>query len=338
MTSRRNGAPRAWALAALLTAALVPALALAQQQELGGQRRGTASLEFLKIGIGARAEGMGQAFVSVANDPSAVYWNPAGIGAILRREVQVNTADYPADIRYNHMVVVLPSPKLGGSLAIQLGGFAAEMAETDEYHPFGTGRTFTFTDFVAGATYARRFTDRLLIGFGVKYAREDFGTQIDAPSTGALLFDIGSIYYLGWRSLRVGMSLTNFGGEAGPRGQFVSGNTGDTRSYDAFSPPTMFRYGIGFEPIETDKFRWTTALEASQASDNAIEYRAGTEMLIVGHLALRSGYQIRSDAFKFSAGAGFRGEIAGLSGQVDYSYTDAGPLGHVNRISLQAAF
>jgi hypothetical protein len=236
------------------------------------------------------------------------------------------------------MAVVLPSEKLNGAIGIQLGGLATDMAETDEFHPYGTGRTFTYTDFVAGVTYARRFTDKLLIGFGAKYAREDYGSQIDGPSTSALLFDIGSIYYLGFRSLRVGMSLTNFGGDIGPGGQFVSQNGTGTRTYDQFSAPTNFRYGLGFEPIETENLRVTTALEALQPSDNSIQYRAGTEILIQNHFALRTGYQIRSDAFKFSAGAGFRGDVGTLHGTVDYAYTDAGPLGHVDRLSLQVAF
>jgi hypothetical protein len=86
-----TGKLRAALCAGALLGLSVPAIALAQQQELGGQRRGTSSLEFLKIGVGARAEGMGEAFVSVANDPSALYWNPAGIGSLLRREIQFNS-------------------------------------------------------------------------------------------------------------------------------------------------------------------------------------------------------------------------------------------------------
>ena len=332
-----TGKLRAALCAGALLGLFVPAAALAQQ-ELGGQRRGTSSLEFLKIGVGARAEGMGEAFVSVANDPSALYWNPAGIGSQLRREIQFNSTSYPGDIRYNHLELVLPSPALGGSFGIQMGGFAAEMNETDEYHPFGTGRTFTYTDFVLGAAYARRFTDKLLIGFGVKYAREDYGSQINAPSMGTVLFDIGSIYYLGFRSLRVGMSLTNFGSDVGPGGMFTSDVTGQSQVYNTFSAPAMFRYGLGFEPIESENFRWTTSAEATQASDNGLQFRVGTEVLLQNHLALRSGYQIKSDAFKFAAGAGFKGEIGSLSGAVDYAYTDGGPLGHVNRLSLQVNF
>ncbi|RMD93377.1 MAG: hypothetical protein D6813_04180, partial [Calditrichaeota bacterium] len=44
---------------------------------LGSQRAGTAMAQFLKIGVGGRAVGMGESFVAIANDASALYWNPA---------------------------------------------------------------------------------------------------------------------------------------------------------------------------------------------------------------------------------------------------------------------
>ena len=42
-------------------------------------KKGTTAATFLSIPQGARAMGMGGAYVSVANDPSAMYWNPAGL-------------------------------------------------------------------------------------------------------------------------------------------------------------------------------------------------------------------------------------------------------------------
>ena len=42
-------------------------------------KTGTTAAKFLSIGIGPRAISMGSAFSSVANDASAIYWNPAGI-------------------------------------------------------------------------------------------------------------------------------------------------------------------------------------------------------------------------------------------------------------------
>ena len=46
---------------------------------LGGQRAGISTAQFLKIGVGARASALGDAFVAIANDASALYWNPAGL-------------------------------------------------------------------------------------------------------------------------------------------------------------------------------------------------------------------------------------------------------------------
>lgn len=43
--------------------------------------------EFLATGFGARALGMGGAFVSIADDASAVYWNPAGLVQLEQSQV-----------------------------------------------------------------------------------------------------------------------------------------------------------------------------------------------------------------------------------------------------------
>ncbi|MFQ5770148.1 MAG: hypothetical protein ACE5HX_06410 [bacterium] len=43
---------------------------------------GEYAAEFLRIGVGARALGMGGAYVALANDGTAVFWNPAGLAQI----------------------------------------------------------------------------------------------------------------------------------------------------------------------------------------------------------------------------------------------------------------
>src|SRR5262245_56052429 len=102
------------------------------QLTLGDQRVGTSSGSFLRIGIGARATGLGETFVAVANDPSAIYWNPAGLASIQRSELLLSHIEWPADIRYEHGAWVLPVRRLGGSVAFQFGILTTEIDETTE--------------------------------------------------------------------------------------------------------------------------------------------------------------------------------------------------------------
>ncbi len=40
---------------------------------------GTTTTSFLKIGVGARAAAMGDAFTALADDPTALYWKLANL-------------------------------------------------------------------------------------------------------------------------------------------------------------------------------------------------------------------------------------------------------------------
>jgi hypothetical protein len=338
MTSRRLrvAGPAGLLLAAAgLLLAVAPAHA---QFSLGEQRAGTSSATFLRIGVGARAVGLGESFVAVANDPSAIYWNPAGLASILRQEVALSHVSWPGDINYEHVTYVLPVHKLGGSLAFQLGALSTEIDETTELRPFGTGRSFFYSDLVAGGAYARRWTDKLLIGAGAKWIREDLGSQIGGPTTQGLLVDIGSIYYLGYGSVRIATSLSNFGAQLKPGGQFVSPITGEVRSYDGFDSPTVFRYGVAFEPVESASQRVSLSLEIDQPADNAQIIKAGAEWAVPGKLALRSGYNFNADELHFSAGASVNAAIGTTHASVDYAYTHGGFLGPINRVSLGVRF
>ena len=142
----RPGRSRAVPLATLLGVVLAVLAPPARAQfTLGEQRAGSASATFLKIGIGARATGLGESFVAVANDPSAIYWNPAGLASLQRQEISLSHLEWPAEIRFEHVSYVLPVRRLGGSLGFQLGVLSTEIDETTEFNPFGTGRTFFFS-------------------------------------------------------------------------------------------------------------------------------------------------------------------------------------------------
>jgi long-subunit fatty acid transport protein len=322
----------------LLALALAGAAPARAQFSLGEQRVGTSSVSFLRIGIGARAVGTGEAFVAVANDPSAIYWNPAGLASMQRQELALHHVSWPADVGYEMAIYVLPVEKLGGSLAFQAGVLSTEIEETTELQPFGTGRSFFYSDAILGAAYARRWTDKLLVGAGIKFVREDLGQDVGGPTAQAILVDVGSIYYLGYGSVRIATSLSNFGAQVRPGGDFVSPVTGEIRTYDSFDPPTVFRYGLAFEPIENASQKLTTTLEINQPADNAQVIKAGAEWTWERRLALRGGYNFSADALQLSAGAGLFAGLGSARLTFDYAFTDGGYLGLVHRTSLGLRF
>ena len=308
------------------------------QGGLGDQREGTSSATFLQIGVGARAVGMGGTFVAVADDPSAIFWNPAGLASLQRPEVAASHVDWPADIHYDHVTVVLPSRRLGGSVALQLGVLGTKLQETTDLQPFGTGNEFNYSDMVAGLGFARRWTDKLLVGAGAKLVREDLGSDVGGPHTNALLFDAGSIFYLGLGSVRIAAALTNFGAEIRPSGNFTSPYSGEVRQYDGFDPPMTFRFGTAFEPVENAEQRLTLSFDMGQPADNQLQLQGGLEYSYHRVFALRAGYDANADVMRFSAGAGFIIPFGSARGSLDYAYTDSGVLGGVNRLTLGARF
>src|SRR6185295_9548081 len=118
-----------------------------------------------------------------------------------------------------------------------------------------------------------------------------------------------------------------------PGGEYVSNAPPyETRPYDGFDPPTVFRYGVAFEPIERNDQRLTTSLEINQPADNEQAIKLGFEWSWLRRVSLRTGYNFNADELKFSAGAGLFTDIGQTHASVDYAYTDGGVLGAVNRL------
>ena len=63
----------------------------------------SAAVLFLRIAAGARAAGMGEAFVAVTDDASSLFWNPAGLVQAPENQVFVAHTEYVADIRHEYL-------------------------------------------------------------------------------------------------------------------------------------------------------------------------------------------------------------------------------------------
>jgi hypothetical protein len=133
---------------------------------------GTSAAQFLKIPVGAKAASMGSAFVSVVDNATAMYWNPAGIASLDRMQGSLAHSSWIAGLTHDFIGVVIP---VGDRSSLGISGIALQsekIEQTTVESPEGTGTFFDAVDLALGITYARAMTDNVDIGATVKYVNQ----------------------------------------------------------------------------------------------------------------------------------------------------------------------
>ncbi len=301
---------------------------------LGGQRSGTAAVQFLKIGVGARAVGMGESFTAVANDASALYWNPAGIVEFQQNQLFISHINWLVDIKHDFIGYVhhLDATNAVGISITAL--YTDEMQETTEYQPFGTGNYFSFGDVGIGLTYSRKMTDRFSFGITLKYFQE---TLAEFKMHG-MMIDLGTFYWTGFGSSRFAVCVSNFGNQVKPSGSFTNRDDVEIIDFQSFSPPTIFKVGFATELYQSDLHRITTAFQLNHPNDNAENVNLGLEYGWRNYFFLRSGYKLNVDEESFSLGLGCKIPLKIIDFSTDLSYSDFGRLGNVMRFSILMSY
>ncbi len=297
---------------------------------LGAQRAGTATAQFLKIGVGARASAMGESFVAVANDASALYWNPAGIAQFDGNQIIVAHTRWLADIQHEFVGAVY---RLSTADAVGLSFTSLQtddMPVTTEFHPTGNGDYFRFGDIAVGVSYARRMTSQFSFGATVRY----FNETMDKVHMQGVVVDLGTYYWTELGTSRFSAVVTNFGNQVSPTGEIVLQNGQAVRSFQEFSPPTLFRFGFAFEPINEETNSLTTSIQLNHPNDNSENVSLGAEYRWMHTLFLRAGYKLNVDEQQLSAGIGLLTTVESFGVGVDYGYNAFERLGGVHRISL----
>ena len=326
---------------AFLALAGLGAAGPAAAQELGEQRVATSMLTFLKIGLGARAVAMGEAFTPVADDATAMFWNPAGLALLEGRHVHFSHTEWPADIDYEAVFVTVPVASLGGGVGLQVASLRTTLDYTTEQEPLPHGRTFGYSDLVIAGGYARQLSDRFSFGFNVKYLREDLGSEVGGSTVNSWAIDVGTVFTLPYRNFRMSMAWTNIGPDFQPSGGYVSTPPGEpTRdvSYQSFSPASVFAFGASIEPVQMAHGRLLATLQFDHPADTQELLKGGAEAWLEDIVALRVGWNPRASAAEFSAGFGLRGTLGGSIFCLDYAYTDGQDLGRIDRVSVEVTF
>lgn len=317
----------------------------------GTSKSGTTAAQFLKIGIGPRAIGMGSAFTATANDLSSIYWNPAGLSANYSTEAMFNHTSWIADIGYDFASFSTNVSGLGTlgafvSVLKSIDGMLVRTVETPE----GTGEKFDAGGMSIGLSFARELTDNFSIGFNAKYIREYIWNE---SATGFAL-DAGVLYRINvLNELRLAASISNFGTkmkldgrdliEVKQIGESGQGNLiNSVIQMDEWDLPLLFRVGVAADVIKLDAFRLTTAIDAVHPNDHTEYLNLGSEFSWNEIFFLRFGY---NSLFEEKTEKGFAGGI-GLNYRLvesvkvifDYAYQDFGRLKNTHYFSVGVKF
>jgi len=336
---------------------LLASLLLVSSAFAGFSKVGTTAAAFLKISVG-RPTGMGDAFVAIADDPAAAYFNPAGLAQLGQREVMLNHVAWIAGMSHENITGVLPVSGVG-TFALSVTALnTGNMEQTQLDDPssparedLGTGLIFSGTDIAIAATYSRLITDKLAFGFSARSVTEAI-SNMSASGLGA---DVGLLYNTGWNNLRVGASVCNFGSDLAFSGlslDFVDSTQSvlppATYKTTPAPLPITFRFGLASDFVNNDRNKLTAALDLVHASDINETVNFGMEYGFMKSYFIRAGYILNTDASYatnsgwlqgLSAGAGVLVKpAAGFNLKLDYGYRNQGYLGGTHRVTLGVGF
>lgn len=310
---------------------------------------GKYSAEFLRIGVGARALGIGGAYVALAEDGTASYWNAAGLGNLAHHQIHFSHLQMFDNLANHHFanvsIKITPQVGLGLSwirLAIDdipryaaLEGTRYDRILNPEWRSTGIpegffgdvedalllsiGRGFDFDLTIGSGLFPSIIPLRLNIGMSYKYISqrldksEGRGQGLDV---GMLVKFFGPVTTSGnpKRVLSFGMNLQDVAGTT------VAWNTAN-RSRDRLQLNGLF--GISYtEWLSWIKSQLTLSVMQEKGYESTNHW--GCELLVMKLLVLRSGISHR----RFTAGAGLK--IFWL--RLDYAFVSY-DLGNSHRIS-----
>ncbi|MEM8556340.1 MAG: PorV/PorQ family protein [Bacteroidota bacterium] len=283
------------------------------------EKSGAAGFQFLKIGLGARESALGEAAAAMTYDANAVFWNVGALPLVDGPQAAFTRNEWLVNSSLDAVVVAVP---LGSyALGLSVVRFGIEpFEETTVQEPDGTGRLVEAGDVMVGLAAARRFTDRLTIGVQAKYVIE----TLDDDTFTNVLFDVGALYYTGFRQLRLAFTLQHFG----PDVQGVE---------QTFRTPLLFRVAAADDLAEFGDVRVAGTVELVHPTDNQEWVNGGLEAIVLDVLALRTGYRIGVDEGAWSTGAGVMlPRLGGVGVVADYAYVPFGELlGATHRFTVR---
>ncbi|MBI4545433.1 MAG: PorV/PorQ family protein [Gemmatimonadetes bacterium] len=364
-------------LALLVGLWLVPGLLPAQvpnipPTEIDNTRYGGTAAQFLTLPADARGAALGGAYAALVSDVTAMFWNPAGLALLTRKEAAFTFTEYVAST--HHIWGGIAWPLAGGDwglgVSISNFGFGDQPVYTEDNFE-GTGETYSVSETAIGITGSFQFSDRFSVGLTGRYVNESLANTTAAGFT----VDFGTNYHteVAGRPIRASFVVVNFGLSFQPEGPTlntdvdpIEGGMGAEPSPGQFrtsaaEPPTQFRVGVAYDVLAAVNSRVTLLSEFWQPNDSDPGYGLAAEYAVnLGSslsAAARGSYAYQGDNAEtdpdagkagfgsslqddakwdgLSLGGGLAWKAGAFNLGLDYTYRHLGILPGVNMFSVK---
>jgi len=263
---------------------------------------------FLLLGGGARGLAMGSAQVALAEDSTAVFWNPAGLARADFPDLNYTHDQWYVDVNHQYFGVAYPTDNgtFGGSYSLLDSG------DIQGYSATGSPESvFRTQDSALSFSWARKMNERLSVGVNLKTISE----SLENTQATSLALDLGVLFDL-TSKVRFGAAVQNVGQSL----RFITEQT---------PLPLTLRAGFSVRNRVFTDDRLNLAADYVDDS-NVPALNFGAEYVFRDLLAVRAG--ISKSALR--AGVGVKAAYFGL----DYAYLSHDDLGAAHQVSLSYSF
>lgn len=278
---------------------------------------GTTTGELLKIPVNARAVGMGEAFVGMADDSSSLYWNPAGLSLARQKEVTFGHSSLLEGIHYEHLAFMAPGDNYSIGASMSYLGYGS-IAGYDQFNnAIGDQTAYAY---ILNGGMSTMLKDRLSLGVSASILRQTLADE----SAGTFAGNFGATYLFTRHPLqadyRLGLSVLN----VGPGLKFVSERD-----------PLPRKIKLGAAVLHLKEWPLNLTADLTFPNDNDTYFGIGSEYWFKQLVALRLGYAGSNDegrGLRMGFGLKLREFL------LDYAYGGFGDFGATHRMNVSWRF
>jgi len=310
----------AFALSASLAAA-------AAAGDFSREAVGTSAAQFLKLAVSARGAALGEAYSALADDASALYWNPAGLIKVSSNSVVLMHNSYLADSNFEYASYARKISDTGvWAVSVQYlnSGSITQTdtsgVETGNFSPYDLAVSMGFASYVSG--FNKYPEQRVVLGVSAKIVSSKIINRDTTVSA-----DMGLLLpWLFEDRFQAALVVQNFTGKLRFR-------------EDSFSLPLTLKLGTR---TRLAKY-WDVTADAAAPRDNYPYLAMGTEVRLPFSKTFRAALRAGANTRAFEDYDGLRQISCGLgisagAMAVDYAFNPFGELGNSHRISMTFTF